>query len=317
MSEKIKLGISTCLLGEKVRYDGGHKWDRYLTNIVGPFVEWVPVCPEVECGLPTPREAMHLAGDPESPRLVTLRSNMDHTERMHEWSKKRLVDLETQDLCGFIFKTRSPSSGMRDIKIYKEDGNPTSNKTAGLFAKAFMDRFPLIPVEDEGRLNDAGLRENFIERVFVFHRWKEYLKQDRSAKGLVDFHTRHKLMLMAHSETHMRKLGKRVADIKHFNFEELLDQYFRTLMQGLKVKATVKKNVNVLDHILGYFKKQLTADEKLEMRDIISQYHNNLVPLIVPVTLLKHYIRKYEQPYLLDQVYLTPHPAELALRNHV
>ena len=317
MNDKIKLGISTCLLGENVRYDGGHKWDRYLTDIVGPFVQWVPVCPEVECGLPTPREAMHLAGNPESPRLVTIRSHTDHTERMHQWSEKRLNDLENQELCGFIFKAKSPSSGMRDIKVYKEDGNPTSYKTAGLFARAFMHRFPLIPVEDEGRLNDAGLRENFIERVFVVHRWIQYLKQDRSAKGLVNFHTRHKLMLMAHSESHMRQLGKMLADIKHSDFEELLHQYFETLMQGLKRKATVNKNVNVLDHILGYFKKQLSKDEKEEMRDIISQYHHNLVPLIVPVTLLKHYIRKYEQSYLLDQYYLTPHPAELALRNHV
>lgn len=317
MNEPLKLGISTCLLGENVRYDGGHKWDRYLTNIVGPFVEWVPVCPEVECGLSIPREAMHLVGDPEHPRLVTLRSNIDHTERMHTWTEKRLDDLETKDLCGFIFKTKSPSSGMRDIKVYKKDGNPTLYKTAGLFAQAFMQRFPLLPVEDEGRLNDAGLRENFIERVFVVYRWKQFLKHDRSSSGLVDFHTRHKFIFMAHSESHMRQLGKLVAQTKGHDFESRLQQYYEILMAGLKIKATINKNVNVLDHILGYFKKKLTKDEKQEMREVIDQYHTKLIPLIVPITLLKHYIRKYEQPYLLDQIYLTPHPAELALRNHV
>lgn len=304
-------------MGETVRYDGGHKWDRYMTHILGPFVEWISVCPEVECGLSTPREAMHLVGDPESPRLITIRSKIDYTERMQSWIAKRLNELEQEELCGFVFKAKSPSSGMRDIKVYKEDGNPTSYKTAGLFARSFMEHFPLIPVEDEGRLNDAGLRENFIERVFMFHRWKEYLRHDRSAKGLVDFHARHKYMLLSHSEAHMRKLGKMVANIKQTDFDPLLDRYFKILMEGFKIKTTVNKHVNVLDHIMGFFKKQLSSDEKQEMQHLINQYRNKLVPLIVPITLLKHYIRKYEQPYLLEQYYLSPHPEELALRNHV
>ena len=317
MQEKIKLGISTCLLGENVRYDGGHKLDRYLVNIVGDFVDWVPVCPEVECGLSTPREAMHLVGDEETPRLVTIRSNVDHTERMLTWAEKRLDQLQAEHLCGFVFKAKSPSSGMRDIKLYTEEGMPYSKKGVGLWAREFMKRFPYLPVEDEGRLNDAGIRENFIERVFVYKRWQDFLAKGGSRGGLVDFHTDHKLLIMAHSEKHMRELGKLVASPRDIPIEDLRHEYFTTLMTALALKTTVKKNVNVLMHILGYFKKLLTADEKQEALEIIERYHQYLIPLIVPVTLMNHYVRKYNEPYLQRQFYLNPHPSELMLRNHV
>ncbi len=316
MEEKIKLGISTCLLGEKVRYDGGHKRDRYLTDVVAPFVEWVPICPEVECGLPIPRESMRLVGTLEEHRLKTGKTGIDHTERMQKWAQQRLDDLKDEELCGFIFKSKSPSFGMRDIKIYSEKGMPVG-KGSGLFARALMERFPYLPVEDEGRLNDAGLRENFIERVFVYFRWRQFLKAGGTRKGLVEFHTDHKLLIMAHSEKHMRKLGKLVAAPHELDNDQLLQNHFETMMQGLKLQATVKKNVNVLQHILGYFKKQLTFDEKQEVLQVINQYHQRLIPLIVPVTLLNHYVRKYQEPYLLRQHYLHPHPAEMMLRNHV
>ncbi len=317
MQEKIKLGISTCLLGENVRYDGGHKLDRYLVNIVGEFVEWAPVCPEVECGLSTPREAMHLVGDEENPRLVTIRGNVDHTERMLTWAEKRLDQLEAENFCGFVFKSKSPSSGMRDIKLYTEEGMPYSKKGVGLWAREFMKRFPYLPVEDEGRLNDAGIRENFIERVFVYKRWQDFLAEGGSRGGLVDFHTDHKLLIMAHSEKHMRELGKLVAGPKNRPVEDIRHDHFTTMITALKLKTTVKKNVNVLMHILGYFKKLLTADEKQEALEIIERYHHYLIPLIVPITLMNHYVRKYDEPYLQRQYYLNPHPAELMLRNHV
>ena len=316
MEEKIKLGISTCLLGEKVRYDGGHKRDRYLTDVVAPFVEWVPICPEVECGLPIPRESMRLVGTLEEHRLKTGKTGIDHTERMQKWAQQRLDDLKDEELCGFIFKSKSPSSGMRDIKIYSEKGMPVG-KSSGLFARALMERFPYLPVEDEGRLNDAGLRENFIERVFVYFRWRQFLKAGGTRKGLVEFHTDHKLLIMAHSEKHMRELGKLVAAPHELDNDQLLKNYFETTMQGLKLQATVKKNVNVLQHILGYFKRQLSFDEKQQVLQVIDQYHQRLIPLIVPVTLINHYVRKYQEPYLLRQHYLHPHPAEMMLRNHV
>ncbi|MBN2413238.1 DUF523 and DUF1722 domain-containing protein [candidate division KSB1 bacterium] len=316
MQNRIKLGISTCLLGENVRYDGGHKLDRYLRDILGQFVEWVPVCPEVECGLSTPREAMHLIGDPGSPRLVTIKTGIDYTEQMLSWAGKRLELLQKEQLCGFIFKTKSPSSGMRDIKIYNKKGMAV-NKGSGLWAKSFIEFFPSLPVEDEGRLNDAGLRENFIERIFVVHRWNSFINNDGSIKGLVNFHTDHKLLIMAHSPAKLRELGTLVSNPNNLGKNEIFNLYYDLLMKTLLLKATVNKNVNVLQHIMGYFKKHLSPDEKQELLDIINNYHHGVVPLIVPVVLLQHYTRKYKDSYLARQYYLNPHPKELMLRNHV
>jgi len=314
--EKIKLGVSSCLLGEKVRYDGGHKLDHFLTDTLGAYVDWVMVCPEVECGLSVPREAMHLVGDVEAPRLVTIRTGVDHTSRMRQWAKKKVTILAAEDLCGFVFKSRSPSSGMRGVKIYSPEGIPNSTGS-GIFAKAFQDRFPFLPVEDEGRLHDPGLRENFIERVFVYKRWQEFLVSDRTIGGLVSFHTSHKLLVMAHSPKHYSALGRLVADPKQYKRKELFEQYCATLMEGLQLLATVRKNTNVLQHMAGYFKQQLSPDEKQELQDVIANYHRELVPLIVPITLLQHYVRKYDITYLKQQAYLNPHPLELMLRNHV
>ena len=316
MESPIKLGISSCLLGEKVRYDGGHKLDHYLTDTLGQFVQWVPVCPEVEYGLPIPREAMRLVGDPEDPRLVTNRTGIDHTEGMRTWARTRLAALEGEDLCGFIFKSRSPSSGLKSVKVYTEAGMP-SHRGIGIFARAFVERFPLVPVEDDGRLNDPGLRENFIERIFVFKRWKQFDAGDTGIAGLVDFHSDHKLLIMAHSPKHLKDLGTLVAEAKKLKMAALKSLYFQTLMDALRYLSTVKKNVNVLHHMMGYFKEVLSADEKQELLAVIDRYHRNLVPLVVPVTLINHYARKYSEPYLKRQHYLNPHPVELMLRNHV
>jgi len=314
MSGRIRLGISSCLLGENVRYDGGHKLDRFLRDSLGQFVDWIPVCPEVECGLPVTREAMRLVGSPDKPRLVTRQTGVDHTERMLTWARKRVKELEREALCGFVFKARSPSSGMRGVKIHSKSGMP-SRTGSGLFAHEFMSRFPMLPVEDEDRMHDMGLRENFIERVFVYHRWQNAVRKGLSAKGLVDFHTRHKYLIMAHSVEHLRLLGKIVAGIKD-RARGGHEEYLGTLMQGLQRLATARKNVNVLQHLMGYFKTCLAPDERQELLDVIGNYHKGFVPLIVPVTLIRHYVRKYDESYLEKQVYLFPHPAELMLRNH-
>jgi len=315
MKTKIKLGISACLLGENVRYDGGHKKDDFLTDTLGQYVDYIPVCPETECGMGIPRESLRLVGDAESPRLLTTRSGIDHTERMIQWAEKRVAELESSELCGFIFKSNSPSSGMERVKVYNDKGMPVK-KGVGMFARIFMKHFPRIPVEDEGRLHDPVLRENFIERIFVLNRWREILIK-KSMGNLVDFHTRHKLLLLSHSTTHYRQMGKLVAEGKKIPIARLSDQYEEMLTDALKLKATPKKHINVLQHIMGYFKAQLSSDEKQELSEIFDQYVNDLVPLIVPITLLNHYVRKYQQPYLRDQIYLHPHPAELKLRNHV
>ncbi|MBA4371724.1 MAG: DUF1722 domain-containing protein [Thermodesulfovibrio sp.] len=324
METAIKVGISACLLGEKVRYDGGHKLDHFLKDTLGQFVEWIPVCPEVECGLPVPREAMRLTGDPDRPRLVTVRTGIDHTDRMKRWAEDRLIKLCQEDLCGFIFKSRSPSSGMRGVKVYGISGDVSggaagipSRAGVGLFAEAFMKHFRMMPVEDEGRLNDPSLRENFIERIFIFKRWKSFLQYDGSLKGLVDFHADHKLSILSHSTRHYTDLGRLVAHAREYKTDILHEKYLVLLMEGLKLLATSRKNTNVLQHMMGYFKKQLTPPEKNELMEVIGDYHNGLLPLIVPIVLIRHYVQKYDEPYLKRQYYLHPHPTELSLRNHV
>jgi uncharacterized protein YbgA (DUF1722 family)/uncharacterized protein YbbK (DUF523 family) len=316
MLTKIKLGISSCLLGEKVRYDGGHKLDHFIIGTLGKFVEFVPVCPEVECGLGVPREAMHLVSSPEGPRLVTIRTQVDYTERMLAWAQKRVVELEQEDLCGFIFKSGSPSSGMERVKIYYGKGEP-ARTGVGMFAREFMQHVPLLPVEDEGRLHDPDLRENFLERLFSLKRWRDTLALGPKPGHLVDFHTRHKLLIMSHSPKHYQILGKLIAQLKEIPLPEFYEQYQTHLMEALRLKTTIKKNANVLLHVMGYFKKNLSPAEKEELLEIIDEYRKGYIPLIVPVTLLNHYVRKYEQSYLKDQYYLHPHPIELKLRNHV
>jgi len=317
MIEKtIKLGISTCLLGENVRYDGGHKLDRFLTETLGQYVEYVPVCPEVECSLPIPRESMHLEGDLDSPRLVTSRTKQDMTDRMVQWARKRVVELEKEDLCGFIFKSNSPSSGMERVRVYNGKRMPVK-KGVGIFARIFMEHFPLLPVGDEGRLNDPKIRENFIERIFSLKRWREVLTRKESRGNLVDFHTKQKLLILSHSPKHYQMMGKLVAKAKDLSLKDLYQQYQTLLMECLKLKTTPKKNANILQHMMGYFREQLSSDEKQELLEIIDHYRQGYIPLIVPITLINHYVRKYNQPYLKQQVYLNPHPLELQLRNHV
>ncbi len=315
MEDKIKLGISACLLGQKVRFDGGHKFDPFLVNTLGQYVDYVPVCPEVESGFPVPREAFRLVGVPAAPRLLTRQSEVDATAQMERWIVRKLPLLEKENLCGFIFKSKSPSSGMERVKVYNEKG-VAEKSGVGIFARALMERLPLLPVEEEGRLQDIQLRENFIVRIFVYRRWRQLQAAGTTPAQLVDFQRRHKLLLMAHSPEMARRLGKLVAEAGTRSAAELFPEYERLLLTALKQKATVRKNVNVLQHMFGYFKKQLDDFEKKELLGLIEQYRQNLIPLIVPLTLLKHYIDKFRQPYLQDQYYLDPHPLELKLRNH-
>ena len=314
MEKKFRIGISSCLLGNEVRWNSGHKHDKYLTRTLGQFVEYVPVCPEVEAGFGVPRESFRLVGDPDTPRLITFKSKTDHTDRMLAWAAKRVKELAKEDLCGFIFKSDSPSSGMIRVKVYNEKGMP-HKVGIGMFARAFMAQFPLLPVEDDGRLNDPSIRENFILQIFTMKRWRDNLARKQSMGSLVDFHTRNKLLILSHSQKHYRLMGKLVAAGKKMPIKELYHQYQILLMEALKLKTTIRKNTNVLQHLMGYFKKQLSRVEKQELQEIIDQYHSELIPLIVPITLFNHYIRKYDQKYLQNQYYLQPHPIELKLRN--
>jgi len=314
--EKIKIGVSSCLLGNKVRFDGQHKRDAFITDTLSRWCEFVPVCPEVECGLPIPRETLRLVGTVDDNRLVTGKTGVDHTERMNRWAATRLEKLAEDDLVAFIFKTKSPSSGLRAVKVYGVKGQPVSYKGRGLFARAFTRRFPDIPVEDEGRLKDAGIRENFIETIFVLQRWRENVRGG-GAGNLVDFHTRHKYTLMAHSPDRLRDLGRIVARGGSQPAESLLDEYLEILRDTLAIKKTAKKNANVLMHMVGYFRKDLSKEEKDELLEEVDRYRIDINPLLVPLTLIRHYARKYDQAYLLDQYFLNPHPVELGLLNHV
>ncbi|BCS54635.1 DUF523 and DUF1722 domain-containing protein [Geobacter sp. SVR] len=314
MTEPIAIGVSSCLLGEKVRYNGEHKLDRYITETLGRFFSLVPVCPEVGCGLPIPREPMRLEGDPSAPRLMTISTRIDLTDRMTAFCETKLKELEQADLCGFIFKEGSPSSGLRRVGVYREQKRIAHG--SGLFAAAFVRHFPLLPVEEEGRLSDPAVRENFIERVFCCRRWKNFLRQGCDRGGLVEFHADHKLLQMAHSPQLCREMGALVGQPGELEHGELFRRYETLLMRAMALPATVGKHTNVLMHIMGYFKRQLADREKAELLVAIEQYHQLTVPLIVPLTLLKHYAHTCGQQYLQRQVYLNPHPTELMLRNH-
>ncbi len=312
----LRLGISRCLLGEEVRFDGGHKRDTFLTEVLGRYVEWVPVCPEVEAGLGTPREAMRLVGDPQNPRLVTIKSGIDYTRALGTMTWNRIDKLKDLDLSGYVFKRGSPSCGIERVPIYNEHGKPTRTGV-GLFARAFIEQFPLVPVEEEGRLCDPTLRENFIERVFCYRRWQDLLQSGVTRQALVQFHTLHKYLLLAHHPQQCEVLGQLIGQAHQHHPKELAHRYGELFMKALAVKATVRKHVNVLQHIMGYFKKWLGAHEKAELLGVIGDYHDGLTPLIVPLTLIKHYVQIFDVSYVLDQVYLNPHPNELMLRNHV
>jgi uncharacterized protein YbgA (DUF1722 family)/uncharacterized protein YbbK (DUF523 family) len=314
---QIRLGISACLLGEPVRYDGGHKRDPFLVSELGRYVEWVPVCPEVEMGLPTPRESMRLVGNPDDPHLIAPKSGTDHTERMATWARRRTGELASEALHGFVFKKDSPSSGLFRVRVYDEHGM-AQRVGIGMFPREFTQRFPLLPVEEEGRLRDAHLRENFIERVFAYQRWMAMLQEDGTPGGLVEFHTAHKMTLMAHSPAYYRQMGPLVAQAGTLPWDELTAQYAVQLMEGLRAIATSGRHFNVLQHLMGFLKHDLEPADKAELLGLMEDYRRELVPLIVPVTLLKHHLIRNPVPeWVHQQVYLNPYPKELMLRNRV
>jgi uncharacterized protein YbgA (DUF1722 family)/uncharacterized protein YbbK (DUF523 family) len=308
--------VSSCLLGERVRYDGGHKHDRFLSDVLGPYVEWVPVCPEVEMGLGVPRETLRLAGSPSAPRLVREKTGEDLTARMQAYARARVAALADMALDGYVLKRASPSCGLFRVRVYRDHGVPAADGR-GLFAAALTAALPALPVEEEGRLTDAAIRENFIERVFAAARWREFLATRPRARDLVAYHAAHKLAVLAHSARHYARLGQLVAAAGRGFGPATLDAYHALAMEAFAVRATRGRHANVLEHMAGYFKRELSADERAELVDVIAEYRRGLVPLVVPLTLIKHHVRRLGVRYLAEQVYLNPHPKELMLRNHV
>jgi len=312
----LRIGISACLLGREVRYDGGHKRDRFLTDTFGRFVEWVPVCPEVEAGFGTPREAMRLVDDDGRLRLVTVKTAVDLTSQMEGFARRRVEQLAAENLSGYVLKKDSPSCGVDRVKVYNQHAVP-SRSGQGLYAAALCARHPHLPVEEEGRLSDPRLRDNFVERVFAYRRLRELFAGRWTVGSLVRFHTAHKLTLMAHSVAAYRELGRLVAAAKTAKRSDLRDDYTRGFMTALAAIATPRKHTNVLQHMTGYLKKVLDDGSKAELQATIEDYRTGLVPLIVPITLLRHHVRHHGVAYLAGQTYLEPHPRELMLRNHV
>jgi uncharacterized protein YbgA (DUF1722 family)/uncharacterized protein YbbK (DUF523 family) len=312
----IRLGVSSCLLGQEVRFDGGHKRDRFITDLLGRFVEWVPVCPEVEVGMGTPRPALRLVGGGDGPRMVEIKSGVDHTEAMQRFSLRRVRALRSLELCGYILKKDSPSCGMTRVKLYGGEGMPR-REGRGLYASALMEAYPNLPIEDEGRLNDAALRENFLERVFAFRRLGELFRGRWTRGQVVAFHTAHKLQLMAHSTVAYRELGRLVAASKQLARAEFRREYENGFMAALAHLASRGRNANVLHHAAGHLKRRLDSAARNELAQLIDDYRRGLVPLVVPITLIGHHVRRHEIDYLNGQVFLEPHPKELMLRNHV
>jgi len=311
----IRIGVSSCLLGAQVRFDGGHKRDDFLVEVLGNFVEFVPTCPEVEIGLGIPRPTLRLVRD-GAVRLVTEKTGIDRTDKMNAYAERRVKALGREDLSGYVLKKNSPSCGMERVRVYGPSGMPTHDGS-GLFATALMRRYPSLPVEEEGRLSDPQLRENFVERIFAYRRLRSFLASRWTLGGLVQFHTAHKLVLMAHSPKDYRGLGRFVAEAKHLSREEIADRYELAFMGALKKLATPARHTNVLQHMLGYLRGHLDDAARVELAGFIEDYRRRLVPLVVPVAFFRHYVRKFDLEYLRGQVYLEPHPKELMLRNHV
>lgn len=311
---RLTLGVSGCLLGEKVRFDGGHKRSNFIVTILQDYADFISMCPEVAIGLGIPRPAIHLIGDSSNPRLVDVKDeSLDYTQSMRKYSRNAVNDLT--DISGFILKSKSPTCGMERVRVYNKHGQ-AQRDGVGLFARELMNTHPLLPVEEEGRLNDPSLRENFITRIFAYRRWQDVVASRMTIAKLVQFHSEHKLLLMAHNVSAYKRLGQLVANHDKLTIASLRDQYADVFMRALSQRTTPKKNTNVLMHLMGYLKKRITADDKQELLDVVEQYRLQRIPLIVPLTLMKHYFRQHPNNYVAQQVYLHPHPDEMMLRNH-
>jgi uncharacterized protein YbgA (DUF1722 family)/uncharacterized protein YbbK (DUF523 family) len=314
---KLRVGASACLLGHEVRYDGQHKRDAFLVDVLDAFVEWVPVCPELELGLGVPREPIRLVGDPVAPRLVAEWSGRDLTEAMRRLAARRVAELEALDLAGYITKKDSPSCGMERVRVHPERKGPPRRQGVGMFVRVLMERQPLLPVEEEGRLHDPARRESFIERIFAYARWKT-ARAGMRRRDLVAFHAAHELALLAHSPSAYRRLGALVGTMgRKGSIRGVVDAYGQGFMEALRVPATRGRHANVLQHVTGYFRDVLPAADRKELEEVVADYARGLVPLVVPQTLLRHHVRRHGVAYLVGQTYLDPDPKELMLRNHV
>jgi len=315
LSRKPRIAVSACLMGIEVRYNGGHKESRLCSRTLSEHFDFIPLCPEAAIGLGIPREPIRLVGDPQQPRAVgSVHAEIDVTQALADYGERMAAELT--DICGYIFMQKSPSCGLERVKVYQEGGRPAEDGR-GIYAQAFCAQHPDLPVEEDGRLNDAVLRENFLTRVFAYAAWQELRQAGLTRRGLTEFHARYKYLLMAHNPLQYKVLGHLLGSMGKADAETVGPRYFSQLMAALKKCATRRTHTNVLQHLSGYLKQTLSADDKQEMLQVIGQYHQGIVPLVVPLTLIKHHFRQHPDPYIARQVYLQPHPENLSLRNAI
>jgi uncharacterized protein YbgA (DUF1722 family)/uncharacterized protein YbbK (DUF523 family) len=313
---KPKIAISACLMGFDVRYNGGHKASRLCIQVLSDYFDFVPICPEVAIGLGTPRQPIRLVGDADAPQAVgTVDREINVTRPLADYGRHMAAELD--DICGYIFMQQSPSCGLERVKVYHVNGAPQKGGGRGIYAQAFCAQQGDLPVEEDGRLNDPVLRENFITRVFAYSAWQQLLHEGLSRRGLTTFHSRYKYLLMAHNPVQYKTLGNLLGNMGQTDPKELGPRYFSLLMAALKQCATRRTHTNVLQHLCGYLKKAISAEDKKEVQNLIGQYRQGIVPLVVPLTLLKHHFRQHPDPYIDQQVYLQPHPENLSLRNAI
>ncbi|MGX1188209.1 uncharacterized protein YbgA (DUF1722 family)/uncharacterized protein YbbK (DUF523 family) [Pseudomonas sp. F-14 TE3623] len=313
---KPKIAISACLMGAEVRYNGGHKASQLCSITLTDYFDFLPVCPEVAIGLGIPRQPIRLVGNPAHPEAVgTINPQINVTQPLAEYGQKMAMELG--DICGYIFMQKSPSCGLERVKVYHDNGAPVDGGSRGIYAQAFCALHPDLPVEEDGRLNDPVLRENFLTRVFAYSAWQQLLHTGLTRRSLTDFHSRYKYLLMAHNPVQYKTLGNLLGNMGQSDLEELGPRYFSELMAALKKCATRRTHTNVLQHLSGYLKQVISPEDKQEVQHLIGQYRQGIVPLVVPLTLLKHYFRQHPDPYIAQQVYLQPHPENLSLRNAI
>ena len=311
--DKIPIGVSACLVGENVRYDGGHKKDRFITDILSSYFDFVPICPETELGLGIPRPTLRLEKINDTLHLIQPKNKNNITDKMQRYSNKKVTELICRKIYGYILKSRSPSCGMGGLKIYTNNDSSPDTNGVGIFAATIMNKWPLLPIEEEARLNNLSLRENWIKRVFCYYNFEQSMFPKPSMGKLVAFHSRYKFSILCHHEPSYRQMGRLVAEGKKSPIKEVTDEYKKLFMTALKREATRGQHINVLEHLLGFFKKEISNAAKRELIQSIEDYRQGYVPLIVPVTLIHHYSKVYKLEYVAQQAYLNPHPSQLAL----
>lgn len=314
--DKIRVGVSSCLLGQEVRFDSGHKHDRYITDVLGVHFQFTAVCPEVEVGMTIPRESVRLVRFDDDIRMRGVKSSTDHTDAMRRFAKRRVAGLAALGICGYLLKKGSPSCGMERVRTYTPAGMP-GPADRGMFATELFAALPELPVEEEGRLLDPVLRENFIERVFAYARVRAMFSGRWSVGDLVAFHSREKMLVAAHQPAAEKVLGRLVAGAKHAPRADTAEGYRRAFLAALSKPAPRKRHVNVLQHMLGHFRDRVEPAPRQAVAAVIEDYRRGLLPLVVPMTLVRHYVDLCGIDYLARQTYLEPHPRELLLRNHV